>query len=223
MFNWDPKIAWLYTSFVCRRRRYELQRGRKYLRFISRCSTGQRTKQFFSVESLDETEFQGSWYLFANRDIGTVAVQLVREKEVVRFNHYTFRFKNYQTKVPSLSNCYSVLVHKSLQIRNFQLCRHVKLKDASNLTAKGLKVLKQHKVIDLEVNGLKITVNDLIACLGDWSLQNLRSLSVARGSFMDCSRSVFNLSLNSHSYLAGVIFPPLFSLFSLFLTFSCLY
>lgn len=68
--------------------------------------------------------------------------------------------------------------------------RHVKLKDASNLTAKGLKVLKQHKVIDLEVNGLKITVNDLIACLGDWSLQNLRSLSVARGSFMDCSRLV---------------------------------
>ncbi|XP_008201802.1 protein zyg-11 homolog B isoform X1 [Nasonia vitripennis] len=66
--------------------------------------------------------------------------------------------------------------------------RHVKLKDASNLTAKGLIVLKQHKVIDLEVNGLKITVNDLISCLGDWSLQNLRSLSVARGSFMDCSR-----------------------------------
>ncbi|KAL7289258.1 hypothetical protein TKK_0017195 [Trichogramma kaykai] len=66
--------------------------------------------------------------------------------------------------------------------------KHVKLKDASNLTAKGLKVLKQHKVIDLEVNELKITVNDLIACLGDWTLQNLRSLSVARGSFMDCSR-----------------------------------
>ncbi|XP_058805483.1 protein zyg-11 homolog B isoform X1 [Phymastichus coffea] len=66
--------------------------------------------------------------------------------------------------------------------------RHVKLKNASNLTVKGLTVLKQHKVIDLEVNRLKITVNDLIACLGDWSLQNLRSLSVARGSFMDCSR-----------------------------------
>ncbi|XP_014203818.1 protein zyg-11 homolog B [Copidosoma floridanum] len=66
--------------------------------------------------------------------------------------------------------------------------RHVKLKDASNLTAKGLKVLKQHKIVDLEVNGLKITVNDLITCLGEWSLQNLRSLSLARGSFMDCTR-----------------------------------
>ncbi|XP_043248975.1 protein zyg-11 homolog B-like isoform X1 [Colletes gigas] len=66
--------------------------------------------------------------------------------------------------------------------------RHVRLKDASALTAKGLKVLKQHKVEVLVVNGLKITVNDLISCLGDWSLQNLRSLSVAKGSFMDCSR-----------------------------------
>jgi len=62
------------------------------------------------------------------------------------------------------------------------------LKDASTLSVKGLSVLKQHKVIDLIVNGLKITVNDLISCLGDWSIQNLRSLSVAKGSFMDFSR-----------------------------------
>ncbi|XP_011688898.1 PREDICTED: protein zyg-11 homolog B-like isoform X3 [Wasmannia auropunctata] len=66
--------------------------------------------------------------------------------------------------------------------------RHVRLKDASTLSAKGLSVLKQHKVIDLIVNGLKITVNDLISCLSDWSIQNLRSLSVAKGSFMDFSR-----------------------------------
>ncbi|XP_018345300.1 PREDICTED: protein zyg-11 homolog B-like isoform X3 [Trachymyrmex septentrionalis] len=66
--------------------------------------------------------------------------------------------------------------------------RHVRLKDASTLSVKGLSVLKQHKVIDLIVNGLKITVNDLISCLGDWSIQNLRSLSVAKGSFMDFSR-----------------------------------
>ncbi|XP_014612203.1 PREDICTED: protein zyg-11 homolog B-like [Polistes canadensis] len=66
--------------------------------------------------------------------------------------------------------------------------RHVKLKDASTLSAKGLKFLKQHKIVDLVVNDLKVTVNDLISCLSDWSLQNLRSLSVAKGSFMDCSR-----------------------------------
>ncbi|XP_043289937.1 protein zyg-11 homolog B-like isoform X2 [Venturia canescens] len=66
--------------------------------------------------------------------------------------------------------------------------KHVRLKDASNLSMKGLQVLKQHKVVDLEVNGLKITINDLIACLGEWSLRNLRSLNVANGSFTDCSR-----------------------------------
>ncbi|XP_032679969.1 protein zyg-11 homolog B-like isoform X1 [Odontomachus brunneus] len=74
--------------------------------------------------------------------------------------------------------------------------RHVRLKDASTLSAKGLRVLKQHKVVDLIVNGLKITVNDLISCLGDWSLQNLRSLSVAKGSFMDCSRHCVVVTLS---------------------------
>ncbi|KAI4503158.1 hypothetical protein M0802_002202 [Mischocyttarus mexicanus] len=66
--------------------------------------------------------------------------------------------------------------------------RHVNLKYASDLSTKGLKVLKQHKIVDLVVNNLKITVNDMIGCLSDWTLQNLRSLSVANGSFMDCSR-----------------------------------
>lgn len=74
--------------------------------------------------------------------------------------------------------------------------RHVRLRDASSLSAKGLKVLKQHKVIDLEVNGLKITINDLIGCLGEWSLENLRSLSVAKGSFIDCSRVCVFLALS---------------------------
>ncbi|XP_015119052.1 protein zyg-11 homolog B isoform X1 [Diachasma alloeum] len=74
--------------------------------------------------------------------------------------------------------------------------RYVRLKDASNLSTKGLKVLKQHKVVDLEVKGLKITINDLISCLGEWSLQNLRSLSVAKGSFIDCSRVCVFLALS---------------------------
>ncbi|XP_011312713.1 protein zyg-11 homolog B isoform X2 [Fopius arisanus] len=74
--------------------------------------------------------------------------------------------------------------------------RHVKLKDASSLSTKGLKVLKQHKVIDLEVKGMKITINDLISCLSEWSLLNLRSLSVAKGSFIDCSRVCVFLALS---------------------------
>ncbi|XP_043479584.1 protein zyg-11 homolog B-like [Leptopilina heterotoma] len=75
--------------------------------------------------------------------------------------------------------------------------RHVKLKNASNLSVKGLKILREHKVIDLEVKGLKIAINDLITCLGTWSLQNLRSLSVAKGSFMDCSRYCVLVALSN--------------------------
>ncbi|XP_011497736.1 PREDICTED: protein zyg-11 homolog B [Ceratosolen solmsi marchali] len=58
--------------------------------------------------------------------------------------------------------------------------RQVKLKDASTLTATGLNVLKQHKIIDLEVNGLKIAVCELIFCLSKWSRENLRSLNIAK-------------------------------------------
>ncbi|KAK0177397.1 hypothetical protein PV328_001455 [Microctonus aethiopoides] len=74
--------------------------------------------------------------------------------------------------------------------------RHVRLKDASSLSAKGLKILKQHQIVGLEVSGLKITINDLIGCLGEWSLQNLRSLNVAKGSFIDCSRVCVFMSLS---------------------------
>ncbi|CAG5084820.1 Similar to Zyg11b: Protein zyg-11 homolog B (Mus musculus) [Cotesia congregata] len=76
------------------------------------------------------------------------------------------------------------------------ILRHVRLKDASRLSVKGLKVLKQHKIIDLEVNGLRITINDLIGCLGQWSLNNLRSLSVVKGSFIDCSRVCVFMALS---------------------------
>ncbi|XP_033341021.1 protein zyg-11 homolog B [Megalopta genalis] len=82
--------------------------------------------------------------------------------------------------------------------------RCVQLKDASVLSAKGLKVLKQHKVQELVVNGLTITINDLISCLGDWSLQNLRSLSIARGSFLDCSRYCLLVTLSKLKALTSL-------------------
>jgi len=56
------------------------------------------------------------------------------------------------------------------------------------LTTKGLRVLKGHKISYLEVIGMKVTVNDLIGCLGEWTLQNLRSLNVAHSTFIDGSR-----------------------------------
>ncbi|XP_069693619.1 protein zyg-11 homolog B-like isoform X2 [Periplaneta americana] len=66
--------------------------------------------------------------------------------------------------------------------------RHVQLRNARTLTTRGLRVLKGHKISDLEATGMKVTVNDLIGCLGEWTLQNLRSLNVARSTFMDGSR-----------------------------------
>lgn len=66
--------------------------------------------------------------------------------------------------------------------------RHVQLRNARMLTARGLRVLKGHKILHLEATGMKVTVNDLIGCLGEWTMQNLRSLNVARSTFMDGSR-----------------------------------
>ncbi|KAK6621766.1 hypothetical protein RUM44_001573 [Polyplax serrata] len=63
--------------------------------------------------------------------------------------------------------------------------RHVHLQNANLLTRKGLRILKGHCINSLEATGLKVTVNDLIMCLGDWTLQNLKSLNVARCSFLE--------------------------------------
>jgi Zyg-11 family protein len=66
--------------------------------------------------------------------------------------------------------------------------RDVQIRNARMLTTRGLRVLKGHKISSLEATGMKVTVNDLIGCLGEWTLQNLRSLNVARSTFMDASR-----------------------------------
>jgi len=67
--------------------------------------------------------------------------------------------------------------------------RYVRLSDASKLTVKGLKTLKGHKIVELETLGLtKATVTELISCLGEWSLQNLRLLNVTNSTFMDSNK-----------------------------------
>lgn len=67
--------------------------------------------------------------------------------------------------------------------------RHVRLRDASKLTVKGLKTLKGHKIVELEAMGLtKATVTDLVSCLGEWSLHNLRLLNVSNSTFMDSNK-----------------------------------
>lgn len=54
------------------------------------------------------------------------------------------------------------------------------------LTKKGLRMLRQHKIVELEAVGLKqVTVNDLIGCLGEWSLSNLRTLNVMNSTLFN--------------------------------------
>lgn len=67
--------------------------------------------------------------------------------------------------------------------------KHVKIRDASKLSLKGLRTLKGHKLLELEAMGLtKATVTDLMSCLGEWTLSNLRLLNVANSTFMDSTK-----------------------------------
>lgn len=70
---------------------------------------------------------------------------------------------------------------------NVMNLRQVCIRDAQ-LTTKGLRTLKHHKISDLEITGLKsVTINDVIGCLGEWTLTNLRSLNVSNSTFLNSS------------------------------------
>ncbi|KAK7100174.1 hypothetical protein V1264_023165 [Littorina saxatilis] len=63
--------------------------------------------------------------------------------------------------------------------------RRVSIHD-SQLSLKGLRVLKGHRISELEITGLKgVTVNDVISCLGEWTLSNLRMLNVSNNTFLN--------------------------------------
>lgn len=67
--------------------------------------------------------------------------------------------------------------------------QRVYIRDASNVSTKGLRILRTHKITELAVIGLSsITVNDLIGCLGDWTLENLRVLNVSFSTFLSSER-----------------------------------
>ncbi|XP_065349750.1 protein zyg-11 homolog [Cloeon dipterum] len=82
---------------------------------------------------------------------------------------------------------------------NVTLLKKIQLRNIKNtyVTAKGLRMLKSHKLTDLEITGLtQATVNDLLGCVGEWTLQNLRSLNVSRGTFLDHSKFCVVVSLS---------------------------
>lgn len=67
--------------------------------------------------------------------------------------------------------------------------QRVYIHDASNITTKGLRILRSHKITELAVISLSsVTVNDLIGCLGDWTLEHLRLLNVSASTFLSTER-----------------------------------
>ena len=70
-------------------------------------------------------------------------------------------------------------------------CRleNVRIPDASCLSKRGLRVLRSHHINQLQVTGLtKATINELIGCLGEYSLNNLNLLNVSRSTFTSSAR-----------------------------------
>lgn len=65
--------------------------------------------------------------------------------------------------------------------------RNVILPKTKNLTTKGLRTLKKHKIKKLKVHGLDCTVNELVGSLGEWTTQNLETLCVSNSSFISDS------------------------------------
>ena len=74
--------------------------------------------------------------------------------------------------------------------------RHVNIHNAP-VTSRGLRILKGHKVSKLEVTGIRdVTVNDIIGCLGEWTLSHLRMLNVSRNTFLNNSKFCVVVSLS---------------------------
>lgn len=74
--------------------------------------------------------------------------------------------------------------------------KRVRLRNVK-LTSKGLRVLKGHKLTELEVIRLRdLTVNDLIGCLGEWTLSNLRTLNVTNCLFLNSAKFSVVVSLS---------------------------
>ncbi len=75
--------------------------------------------------------------------------------------------------------------------------RSPRVRNASQLTSAGLRSLRGHKIAELLVEGLsRATVTDLVGCLGDWTVKNLRSLSISRCTFVDGSKMAVTVSLS---------------------------
>lgn len=67
--------------------------------------------------------------------------------------------------------------------------KSVRIKNARKVTFEGLKILRQHKISDLEcINLRNICISKILECLGKWSIKNLTHLNLSNCTFIDMSR-----------------------------------
>lgn len=79
--------------------------------------------------------------------------------------------------------------------------RCARIRNATQLTSAGLRTLRGHKLVELDVQGLsRATVTDLVACLGDWSVKNLKSLSVSGYDAHNTVEKRANLEANRENF-----------------------
>ena len=84
----------------------------------------------------------------------------------------------------------------TLFTRDVTSLKHVRFRDMP-LTMRGMRTLRVHNLIELEAIGLKnMTVNDLIGCLGEWSLSNLHMLNVSSSTFVNSAKFSVVVSLS---------------------------
>ncbi|KAG8192666.1 hypothetical protein JTE90_009695 [Oedothorax gibbosus] len=108
-------------------------------------------------------------------------------------NTYKYVFKDSSTCLPSSVSepLFASLDEKTLTDKLLTIfdpsvtrLRRVHISNASKISSKGLRILRSHKITELvAVKSTNITVNDIIGCLGDWTLQNLRLLNVSQSTF----------------------------------------
>lgn len=115
----------------------------------------QEIKQNSLLSKIDKWPF--------NRRLSEAMLELFDTKRIL-FDHVLLNF--FTSKYTRLSN--------------------VKIQNAAILTSKGLRAFRTHNLKTLEIHHLKkATLNELIACLNQWTQTNLQFLSVSNCSLID--------------------------------------
>ncbi|KAI4455022.1 protein zyg-11 b [Holotrichia oblita] len=74
--------------------------------------------------------------------------------------------------------------------------RKVKIRKTRKITHDGLKILKQHKIVELDcVNFKTMSIDKIIECLSPWSLANMTIANLSKCTFIDTSRRSFMVQI----------------------------